>query len=354
MGTVKLSTLILLPVYNYWISSNELVSTKFCFQPPIFSFSLLKMAKLWVKFKPNNATQVSTEGCQNADDFLEACKKKLFNQLTTYDADQLLLSLTDGGPALRPGLKLADIALQPEYSENDDEHPFFITTIAESTLGTAVLIGRVMKVCINQNKLIRKYLTPVGSIPTTPSGNGATAVDLATLTLKLDYPMFYSNSSYRYCVVVECRQSTLAIMPPSITIVLITAFGDKPLEEALAQEDFKRVMPISPTSARPGTACPLNTTPEWMPHPKHKTPSYVLCIPIQVNLTHIQECEEDDTIFLDSHNLHKLKLHLLSLGGLAANAEFVDSDEEEDDDDGSIETSLDKIDRTVRWSEIVV
>ena len=71
-----------------------------------------------------------------------------------------------------------------------------------------------------------------------------------------------------------------------------------------------------------------------MPHPKHKSPSYVLCIPIKVNLIQIEECDQDDTTFLYAENLHKLKQHLLSLESLIANAEFVDSDEEESDDGG--------------------
>jgi hypothetical protein len=35
--------------------------------------------------------------------------------------------------------------------------------------------------------------------------------------------------------------------------VSITSFGDKPLDEVLVEEDFKRVMPIHPTPAQPGT-----------------------------------------------------------------------------------------------------
>ena len=39
----------------------------------------------------------------------------------------------------------------------------------------------------------------------------------------------------------------------------------------------------------------------------------------------------DDLVQLDAQSLEKLKLHLLFLGGLQANAEFDDSDEEEED-----------------------
>jgi hypothetical protein len=85
------------------------------------------MPKLWIKFKAYNATKVSTEGCQNVDDFLEACKKKLSQKLGSYDTDQLSLSTTANGPSLGPGLLLTAIPFQPGYVENDVENPLFIS-----------------------------------------------------------------------------------------------------------------------------------------------------------------------------------------------------------------------------------
>jgi hypothetical protein len=61
-----------------------------------------KMSKLWVKFGRNNATRVSTEGCEIVDDFIEQCKKKLSHLLGSYDSAQLSLSTTDGGTPLQP------------------------------------------------------------------------------------------------------------------------------------------------------------------------------------------------------------------------------------------------------------
>ena len=92
------------------------------------------MTKLWIKFKTNNATQVSTEECQNVDDFLKQCKKNLSSKLGSYDVDQLCLSTTDGGTALRPGLLLTAIPSQPGYVENDDEHPLFISVADGSVI----------------------------------------------------------------------------------------------------------------------------------------------------------------------------------------------------------------------------
>ena len=85
------------------------------------------MANLWVKLKPYNAVKVSTEGCDIVDDFIEEVKKKLLFLYGHFPNGEPSLSLTDGGPALRPGLKITDIPSQSGYCENDDEHPLFIT-----------------------------------------------------------------------------------------------------------------------------------------------------------------------------------------------------------------------------------
>lgn len=77
------------------------------------------MTKLWVKYKNNNSIKVSTEYCEDVDDFLEACKKKLSSKLGSYDVDQLSLSTTDGGTPLQPD---DDIPAQ-----NTAKNPLFIT-----------------------------------------------------------------------------------------------------------------------------------------------------------------------------------------------------------------------------------
>jgi hypothetical protein len=77
------------------------------------------MSKLWVKFKHNNATRVSTEGCQVVDDFLEACKKKLCSKLGSYDVDQISLCTTDGGTPFQPD--------DPLPAENTAKTPLFIS-----------------------------------------------------------------------------------------------------------------------------------------------------------------------------------------------------------------------------------
>ena len=77
------------------------------------------MSKLWIKFKTNNAVKVSTEECQDVDDFLEACKKKLPHLLAAYDSAQLSLSTTDGGAPLQP-----DDAIP---AQNTAKAPLFIS-----------------------------------------------------------------------------------------------------------------------------------------------------------------------------------------------------------------------------------
>jgi hypothetical protein len=82
------------------------------------------MSKLWVKFKPNNATQVSTQECFNVDDFIEQCKKKLSHLLGPYDSAQLSLSTADGGPPLEPDY--------PIPAQNTAQAPLFITVTVTS------------------------------------------------------------------------------------------------------------------------------------------------------------------------------------------------------------------------------
>lgn len=75
------------------------------------------MIKLWVKFGEANATQVSTKGCDNVNDFIKAIKKNLPNPL--YE-----ISLTEGGVALRPDMPINEI---PEIDKNDHKNPLFIS-----------------------------------------------------------------------------------------------------------------------------------------------------------------------------------------------------------------------------------
>ena len=93
------------------------------------------MSKLWIKFKTNNAVKVSTDECQDVDDFLKQCKKELLFLYGQFAPGELSLSTTDGGHSLRPGLLLNDIPSQPGYSKNDDEHPLFISIADGSTQG---------------------------------------------------------------------------------------------------------------------------------------------------------------------------------------------------------------------------
>ena len=85
------------------------------------------MTKRWVKFKTNNATQVSTEECQNVDDFLEACKKELSPDLDSVPASRLSLSTTVGGTPLQPD--------DPIPAQNTAQIPLFISIVDGSTQG---------------------------------------------------------------------------------------------------------------------------------------------------------------------------------------------------------------------------
>jgi hypothetical protein len=167
--------------------------------------------------------------------------------------------------------------------------------------------------------------------------------------------MFYKNTTSRPCIVVDVQRDydwTVIEGVPPITIVLITGFDGKPLNEVMAESEFKRIIPISPTATHPGTGRAINTIPEWMPHPKRKIPSYVLCIPIKVYAQNLRRF--DEPLGLDPQNLEKLKLHILFLGEVVANADFVDLEDDGEDDEDDLEVNYEDLNRTVTWDEIAV
>ncbi|KAI8903404.1 hypothetical protein EDD86DRAFT_99118 [Gorgonomyces haynaldii] len=92
------------------------------------------MTKLWVKFKTNNATQVSTEGCQNVDDFLKACRKELSPHFDSVATDELSLSTTAGGPPLQPD---DDIP-----AHNSAETPLLISVAVKETEMVSMSYGK--------------------------------------------------------------------------------------------------------------------------------------------------------------------------------------------------------------------
>jgi hypothetical protein len=225
-----------------------------------------------------------------------------------------------------------------------------------STASESNLVGKVVSVSINQNKLMKKYLTPVGSAPTTPVESSPSPIDFSSLGVEWESSMFYKNVTQRPCIVVDVQRRSEVPMPgetPPITIVLITGFDGKPLDEVVSEEDYKRVVSIQPTPVIPSStdSLSLRTTPEWLPHPKRKVPSYVLCIPIKVFPQNIRFF--DDSLELDDQNLKKLKSHLIFLGGLKANAD-VDDSEGEDDDDDDLYLPSGEWNRIVSWDAIAI
>jgi hypothetical protein len=59
-----------------------------------------------------------------------------------------------------------------------------------------------------------------------------------------------------------------------------------------------------------------------------------------------------DIIHLDADNLQKLKLHILSLGNVVANADYEDPEYEDSDDDVEIQPG--KWSRTVNWDAVTM
>jgi hypothetical protein len=68
--------------------------------------------KLWILFKSNDSsvvnhpTHVPTKDCENVDDFIDAIKKKLSNELGTVDPHRITLHLTQDSSALEPNASL--------------------------------------------------------------------------------------------------------------------------------------------------------------------------------------------------------------------------------------------------------
>ncbi|KAK5670825.1 hypothetical protein QVD99_002594 [Batrachochytrium dendrobatidis] len=278
----------------------------------------------------------STEDCANVDDFKEAFNKKLSRDFDSYDAAQLSLSLTDGGEALQP--------YDPVPAQNTGDHPLLITITGVSAASPTQLV--------------------IPSSTDNTSGNFTATHSPLVALLQLQWEIPLHPSTYLHwvwnwsssCFGRTPQQDSIVIdiqrdydwtdieESPPITIVLITGFDGKPLNEVMAEEEFKRVMPIRPTPSLPGTATPINTTPEWIPgNPKGKIPSYVLCIPIKVCVQNLRRIETE--LKVDAQNLEKLKLHILSLGGISANADFEDLEEDDSDDD--MDVSCERFNRIV-------
>ena len=182
-------------------------------------------------------------------------------------------------------------------------------------------------------------------------------LELSSIGLEYERPMFNRNTTWRPCIVVDIQpQSEQPVMkaPPPITIVLITSFDGKPLNEVMAEEEFKRIMSIHPSLVYPKTAGAIETMPAWdsKENEKGKIPSYVLCIPIKVYPQNLTDIDAD--LKLDDRNLQKLQLHLFSLGVITANADFEDlEDDDTDSDDDIVGVSPGHYNRIVTWDEIV-
>jgi hypothetical protein len=84
------------------------------------------MSKLWVKFGQSNATRVSTDGCVDIDDFIEAVKMELLSLYGEFPNGEISISLTEGGRPLRPGMRLNELYTDPVI-ENTVGHPLYIS-----------------------------------------------------------------------------------------------------------------------------------------------------------------------------------------------------------------------------------
>ena len=59
--------------------------------------------KLWIQLNNYRSTKVSTEGCENVNDLINACKKEFPNKLESVESPQeISLSMTKGGIPMKP------------------------------------------------------------------------------------------------------------------------------------------------------------------------------------------------------------------------------------------------------------
>jgi hypothetical protein len=129
---------------------------------PSWSSRTKKMSqKLWVAHETPAKTfidKVSIEDCEYVDDFLKEIRNN--PELAIPSKSPLTLFQPDG--------KEIDVGDSPADFVNGNSRaaPLIVKSFALGTGATSVdspLLGQVFSVSINQSKLIKKYLTPVGS-----------------------------------------------------------------------------------------------------------------------------------------------------------------------------------------------
>jgi hypothetical protein len=84
-----------------------------------------------------------------------------------------------------------------------------------------------------------QVLAPARSTPSTPGDRSPASANISSV--------FYKNTTARPCIVVHVEPRPLEQVPeepPTITVVLITGFSGQPLDEAMAKEEFNRVVHI--------------------------------------------------------------------------------------------------------------
>jgi hypothetical protein len=219
------------------------------------------------------------------------------------------------------------------------------------------LVGKFVKVNINQNCFMKKFLTPVGSpLPsaaTTPPRIGHPALDLEQLSLSLDKKMLTLNTTTRPCLVLEVKELPLTDAFGKdyrfqCTIVLVTGFSGVALEKAIAPEEFSRVLPIHPTAVPSFlSASSIHSIPEWTTSQNQKVPSYVFCAAITVTLPHLFRLDND--CHVDETTLERIKDRVIACGPLTANTDYIDSDDSDDEEESSFGGLLDESDSQGRF-----
>ena len=117
-----------------------------------------------MKYGDTNVVEVSTDGCKNVDDFVEAVKKELEIR---SPPQEISISVEVGGVAMRRGMLINEI---PDIDKNHDENPLFVivnnapgpsTAISKLTIGTVVtkdlnkdVVVNYLKSCFQKRRII--------------------------------------------------------------------------------------------------------------------------------------------------------------------------------------------------------
>lgn len=177
----------------------------------------------------------------------------------------------------------------------------------------SISVGQILRLTINEQKLIERCFGPMICLDLQ---DPPTKIELTHL--ELSHVAYWANSVIRPCVVLDVEPENPVHFigePPNITIVLLTDFDGVSIDEAIPDGDKCRLVPVAPTESFTGMIPPLRTTEEWAPVSESSKPVYVLCVPVKIYSSFLENIATD--VWLEPESLADLKKHLSTLPKLS-------------------------------------